>query len=127
MRTRVRSWSDQGDVGNVVTGCQVVDECSEAQVGDQSRGQGVGRNQNGDAVNDHIHGDVRNATKGNDCRGCTYKEFLACNPKEYFGKGGAIMYTRWIEKMEPVHDMSGCRDSQRVKYSAGSFVGKALT
>ncbi|GJZ83064.1 putative reverse transcriptase domain-containing protein [Tanacetum coccineum] len=32
-----------------------------------------------------------------------------------------------IEKMESVHDMSGCRDSQRVKYSAGSFVGKALT
>nr|GEW23653.1 hypothetical protein [Tanacetum cinerariifolium] len=44
-------------------------------------------------------GDVGNATEGNDCRGCTYKEFLACNPKE---------------------------DSQRVKYTAGSFVGKAL-
>ncbi|GJV88116.1 peptidyl-prolyl cis-trans isomerase CYP22 [Tanacetum coccineum] len=98
-----------------------------AQVGDQSRGQGVGRNQNGDAVNDHIQGDVRNATEGNDRRGCTYKEFLACNPKEYDGKGGAIVYTRWIEKMESVHDMSGCRDSQRVKYSAGLFVGKALT
>ncbi|GJW49822.1 putative reverse transcriptase domain-containing protein, partial [Tanacetum coccineum] len=26
-----------------------------------------------------------------------------------------------------LHDMSGCRDSQRVKYSAGLFVGKALT
>ncbi|GKB45950.1 putative reverse transcriptase domain-containing protein, partial [Tanacetum coccineum] len=32
-----------------------------------------------------------------------------------------------MEKMESVHDMNGCRDSQRVKYSAGSFVGKALT
>ncbi|GKB74536.1 hypothetical protein Tco_0935948, partial [Tanacetum coccineum] len=31
------------------------------------------------------------------------------------------------DKMESVHDMSGCRDSQRVKYTAGSFVGKALT
>ncbi|GKE99055.1 reverse transcriptase domain-containing protein, partial [Tanacetum coccineum] len=29
--------------------------------------------------------------------------------------------------MESVHDMSRCRDSQRVKYSAGLFVGKALT
>ncbi|GJY38434.1 hypothetical protein Tco_0424798 [Tanacetum coccineum] len=97
--------------------------------GDQGdgRGQGVGRNQNGDAVNDHIRGDAGNATEGNDRRGCTYKEFLACNPKEYDGKGGAIVYTRWIEKMESVHDMSGCRDSQRVKYTAGSFVGKALT
>ncbi|GJZ82063.1 putative reverse transcriptase domain-containing protein [Tanacetum coccineum] len=98
-----------------------------AQVGDQGRGQGNGRNQNGDAINDHIQGDARNATKGNDRRGCTYKEFLPCNPKEYGGKGGAIVYTRWIEKMESVHDMSGCRDSQRVKYTAGSFVGKALT
>ncbi|GKB72003.1 putative reverse transcriptase domain-containing protein [Tanacetum coccineum] len=47
--------------------------------------------------------------------------------KEYDGKGGVIVYTRWIEKMESVHDMSGCRDSQKVKYIAGLFVGKALT
>ncbi|GKB79874.1 hypothetical protein Tco_0946769 [Tanacetum coccineum] len=53
-----------------------------AQVGDQGRGQGNGRNQNGDAVNDNIWGDIS--------RGCTYKEFLACNHKEYDGKGGAI-------------------------------------
>ncbi|GKE91720.1 reverse transcriptase domain-containing protein, partial [Tanacetum coccineum] len=26
----------------------------------------------------------------NDHKGCTYKEFLACNPKEYDGEGGAI-------------------------------------
>ncbi|GJT93174.1 putative reverse transcriptase domain-containing protein [Tanacetum coccineum] len=32
-----------------------------------------------------------------------------------------------IKKMESVQDMSGCRDSQKVKYTAGSFVGKALT
>ncbi|GKG07944.1 reverse transcriptase domain-containing protein, partial [Tanacetum coccineum] len=29
--------------------------------------------------------------------------------------------------MELVQDMSGCRDDQKVKYTAGSFVGKALT
>ncbi|GKF64061.1 hypothetical protein Tco_0187509, partial [Tanacetum coccineum] len=72
-----------------------------AQVGDQGRGQGNGRNQNGDAMNDNIRGDVRNVIENNDLRGCTYKEFLACNPKEYDTKG--------------------------VKYTAGSFVGKALT
>nr|GEV03170.1 hypothetical protein [Tanacetum cinerariifolium] len=54
-----------------------------AKVGDQGKGQGNGRNQNGDAVNDNIRGDIS--------RGCTYKEFLACNPKEYDGKGGAIV------------------------------------
>ncbi|GKE71277.1 hypothetical protein Tco_1529349 [Tanacetum coccineum] len=89
-----------------------------AQVGSQGRGQENGRNQNGDAVNNNIQGDVS--------RGCTYKEFLACNAKEYDGKGGAIVYTYWIEKMESVQDMSGCKGRQKVKYTAGSFVGKAL-
>nr|GEZ33388.1 reverse transcriptase domain-containing protein [Tanacetum cinerariifolium] len=45
---------------------------------------------------------------GNDRRGYTYKEFLACNPKEYNGRRCAIVYTHWI--------------SQRVKYTIGSFV-----
>ncbi|GJX63489.1 putative reverse transcriptase domain-containing protein [Tanacetum coccineum] len=45
----------------------------------------------------------------------------------FFSKGNTIVYTRWIEKMEPVQDMRGCRDNQKVKYTDGSFVGKALT
>ncbi|GJX72824.1 putative reverse transcriptase domain-containing protein [Tanacetum coccineum] len=65
----------------------------------------------------------KNVIENNDHRGCTYKEFLACNPKEYNGKGGAIVYTHWIEKIESVQDMSWCRDNQKVKYTAGSFVG----
>ncbi|GJT81594.1 putative reverse transcriptase domain-containing protein, partial [Tanacetum coccineum] len=55
--------------------------------------------------------------------GCTYKEFLACNPKEYDEKGGAIVYTRWIKKMESVQDMGKCEENQKVKYTAGLFVG----
>ncbi|GJY50515.1 putative reverse transcriptase domain-containing protein [Tanacetum coccineum] len=43
------------------------------------------------------------------------------------GKGGAIVYTRWIEKMESVQDRSGSRDNQKVKYTTGSFIAKALT
>ncbi|GKD75721.1 reverse transcriptase domain-containing protein [Tanacetum coccineum] len=80
-----------------------------------------------DAINDNIWGDVRNVIENNDHRGCTYKEFLACNPKEYDGKGGAVVYTYLIKKMKLVQDMSGCGDNQKVKYTAGSFVGKALT
>ncbi|GKD96304.1 hypothetical protein Tco_1380201, partial [Tanacetum coccineum] len=34
--------------------------------------------------------------------GCSYKEFLACNSKEYDGKGGVVVLTHWIEKMESV-------------------------
>ncbi|GJW25845.1 putative reverse transcriptase domain-containing protein [Tanacetum coccineum] len=73
-----------------------------AQVGDQGRGRGNGRNQNGDVVNDNIRGDVS--------RGCTYKEFLACNPKEYDGKGGSI----------------GANDLSKAMQIAGTLTNEAL-
>ncbi|GJZ76417.1 reverse transcriptase domain-containing protein [Tanacetum coccineum] len=93
----------------------------------QGNDQGVGANRGVRANRGVDGGDVRNVIMNNDRRGCMYKEFLACNPKEYDGNGGAIVYTRWIEKMESVQDMSGCGDNQKVKYTAGSFMGKALT
>ncbi|GJY65734.1 putative reverse transcriptase domain-containing protein [Tanacetum coccineum] len=84
-------------------------------------------NQNGNVVNENVQENVGNVIVNGNRVGCSYKEFLACNPKEYDGKGGAVVLTRWIEKMESVHDMSGCSIDQKVKYTAGSFVGKALT
>nr|GEW23722.1 putative reverse transcriptase domain-containing protein [Tanacetum cinerariifolium] len=78
-----------------------------AQVGGQKGGQGNGRNQNGNAVDDNIWGNVGNVIENNERRGCTYKKFLAYNPKKYDGKGGDIMYTRWMKKMKSVQDMSG--------------------
>nr|GEV14574.1 transposon Ty3-G Gag-Pol polyprotein [Tanacetum cinerariifolium] len=108
-RTRGRS-SDQGNGG--IDGR-----------GDQGRNQGNDRNQNDNAINDNIMGDVRNVIADNNRRSCTYKEFLACNPKKYDGKGGDIAYIRWTEKMESVQDMSGCEVKQKVKYTVGSFSG----
>nr|GEY05839.1 reverse transcriptase [Tanacetum cinerariifolium] len=58
-------------------------------------------------------GDARNVIMNNGRRGCSYKDFLAGNPREYDGKGGAIAYTRWIEKMESIQDMSGCSIDQK--------------
>ncbi|GJY13657.1 putative reverse transcriptase domain-containing protein [Tanacetum coccineum] len=84
---------------------------------DELNGQG---NDQGLGVNGNVEGVNRGV-------GCSYKEFLACNPKEYDGKGGVVVLTRWIEKIESVHDMSSCSVDQKVKYTAGSFVGKALT
>ncbi|GKC99276.1 hypothetical protein Tco_1169551, partial [Tanacetum coccineum] len=46
--------------------------------------------------------------------GCTFKAFQSCNPKEYDGKGGAIVLTYWIEKMENVIDNSGCAENQKM-------------
>nr|GFA44092.1 hypothetical protein [Tanacetum cinerariifolium] len=65
---------------------------------------------------------VRNVLVSGNRVGCSYKEFLACNPKEYDGKGGVVILTRWIEKMENVQDMSGCSIDQKVKYTTGLFV-----
>nr|GEX51463.1 reverse transcriptase domain-containing protein [Tanacetum cinerariifolium] len=52
---------------------------------------------------------------------------MACNPKEYDGKGGTIALTQWIEKMKNVIDNSGRAKDQKVKYAASSFMNKALT
>nr|GFA43121.1 hypothetical protein [Tanacetum cinerariifolium] len=88
-----------------------------AQVGNQ----GNVRNQNGNMVSENVQDNVRNVlVNGNRVR--CYKEFLACNPKEYDGKGGVVVLTRWIKKMENVQDMSSCSIDQKVKYTAGSFV-----
>ncbi|GJS32789.1 putative reverse transcriptase domain-containing protein [Tanacetum coccineum] len=65
----------------------------------------------------NIEGDVRSVNMGNGQNGCSYKEFMACNLKDYDGKGGAIVYTSWIEKMESVQDMSGCAANQKVLMS----------
>ncbi|GJW96035.1 putative reverse transcriptase domain-containing protein [Tanacetum coccineum] len=48
-------------------------------------------------------------------------------PRDYDGKGGAIVLTWWIEKMESVMDNSGFADNQKVKYATSSFINKALT
>ncbi|GJZ05509.1 hypothetical protein Tco_0539302 [Tanacetum coccineum] len=42
----------------------------------------------------NILGDVRSVNMSNGRNGCLYKEFMARNPKDYNGKGGAIVYTR---------------------------------
>ncbi|GKB57203.1 reverse transcriptase domain-containing protein [Tanacetum coccineum] len=95
--------------------------------GNQGNNQGNNRNQNGDAINDNIQGDVRNVIMNNGRRGCSYKEFLACNPKDYDGKGGAIVYTRWTEKIESVQDMSGCGDDQKTAVGMAWEDFKTLT
>ncbi|GJY90888.1 putative reverse transcriptase domain-containing protein [Tanacetum coccineum] len=89
-----------------------------AQVGNQGN---IG-NQNGNVVNENFQENVRNVLVNGNRVGCLYKEFLACNPKEYDGKGGAVVFTQWIEKIESVQDMSGCSIDQKVKYTVGSFL-----
>ncbi|GJR52587.1 hypothetical protein Tco_1403108 [Tanacetum coccineum] len=98
----------------------------EAQVGNHINNQGNNGNQDDNVINDNNQGNVRTVNLNNGRGSCSNKKFMACNPKDYEG-GGVIVYTHWIEKMESVPDMSGCGENQKVKYTAGSFIGKALT
>nr|GEU60462.1 craniofacial development protein 2-like [Tanacetum cinerariifolium] len=50
-----------------------------AQVGNQGN---VG-NQDGNVVNENVQENVGNVLVNGNCVGCSYKEFLACNPKKY--------------------------------------------
>nr|GEU71140.1 hypothetical protein [Tanacetum cinerariifolium] len=54
-----------------------------AQVGNQGN---VGC-QNGNVVNENVQENVRNVLVNSNRVGCSYKKFLACNPKEYDDKG----------------------------------------
>ncbi|GJS65449.1 putative reverse transcriptase domain-containing protein [Tanacetum coccineum] len=78
--------------------------------GAQVDNQGNVGNQCGNVVNENVQEHVRNVLVNGNRVGCSYKEFLACNLKEYDGKGGAAVLTRWIEKMKSVQDMSGCKE-----------------
>ncbi|GKA56508.1 putative reverse transcriptase domain-containing protein, partial [Tanacetum coccineum] len=72
----------------------------------QDDNQGNVGNQNGNVVNENIQENVRNVLVNGNRVGCSYKEFLACNPKEYNGKGCVVVLTQWIEKMESICTLS---------------------
>ncbi|GJZ88164.1 putative reverse transcriptase domain-containing protein [Tanacetum coccineum] len=55
-----------------------------AQVGNHVNNQGNNKNQDDNVINDNNQGNVR--TMNNGRGGCSYKEFMACNPKDYDGK-----------------------------------------
>nr|GEU55076.1 retrovirus-related Pol polyprotein from transposon TNT 1-94 [Tanacetum cinerariifolium] len=80
----------------------------------------VVENQDDNVINDNNQFNLR--TMNNGRGGCSYKEFMACNLKDYDGKGGSIVYTLWNKKMESVQDMSGYGENQKVKYTSSSFI-----
>ncbi|GKE81685.1 hypothetical protein Tco_1551685, partial [Tanacetum coccineum] len=60
-----------------------------AEVGNQGN---VG-NQNDNVVNENVQENIRNVLANGNRVGCSYKEFFACNPKKYDGKGGVVVLT----------------------------------
>ncbi|GKD78649.1 reverse transcriptase domain-containing protein [Tanacetum coccineum] len=99
MGCRKSQWECRGSQWGCRKSTQLLDDHYPAIAEPITLGnQGNVGNQNGNVVNKNVQENVRNVIVNSNRVGCSYKEFLACNPKEY-----------------------------DVKYTAGSFMGKALT
>ncbi|GJS10919.1 retrovirus-related pol polyprotein from transposon TNT 1-94, partial [Tanacetum coccineum] len=83
----------------------------------QEKDQGMGANGGVEGVN----GNVGNQGNVGNPNGNMVNENVQENV------GNVKVNGNQIEKMESVHDMSGCSVDQKVRYTAGSFVDKALT
>ncbi|GKB13006.1 putative reverse transcriptase domain-containing protein [Tanacetum coccineum] len=68
-----------------------------AQVGNHINNQGNNEKQDDNVFNDNNQGNVKTINMNNGRGGCSYKEFMACNLKDYDGKGwsktGHAVYT----------------------------------
>ncbi|GJV20995.1 putative reverse transcriptase domain-containing protein [Tanacetum coccineum] len=60
-------------------------------------------------------------------RGCTYKEFLNCQPLNFKGTKGAVRLAQWFEKMESVFNISNCTVECQVKYATCTLLNGELT
>ncbi|GJT81463.1 hypothetical protein Tco_1055805 [Tanacetum coccineum] len=70
-------------------------------------------NQNGNVVNENIQENVGNVLVNGNRVGCSYKEFLAYNPKEYDGKGDSFLE---LERLVPHLVTPESRMSERYVY-----------
>nr|GEW12637.1 putative reverse transcriptase domain-containing protein [Tanacetum cinerariifolium] len=89
----------------------------------QGNEQGLGANRGVKGVNGNVEGVNEGTPKFSTIIAQQLQNLLP----SMLAQVGAMDLTRWIEKMESVQDTSGCSIDQKVKYTAGSFVGKALT
>ncbi|KAI3499626.1 hypothetical protein L1887_35430 [Cichorium endivia] len=60
-------------------------------------------------------------------RECTYKSFMACKPKEFHGKEGAVGLLKWIDSMESVLHISKCTEGNKVEFATCMLHDRALT
>ncbi|KAI3494637.1 hypothetical protein L1887_40554 [Cichorium endivia] len=60
-------------------------------------------------------------------RECTYKSFMACKPKEFHGKEGAVGLLKWIDSMESVLHISKCTEGNKVEFATCMLQDRALT
>ncbi|GJZ01454.1 reverse transcriptase domain-containing protein [Tanacetum coccineum] len=59
-------------------------------------------------------------------RGCSYKEFMSCQPTYFKGTKGAVGLTRWFERLESMFFISKCAENDKVKYATSTLLDEAL-
>ncbi|GJT06259.1 putative reverse transcriptase domain-containing protein [Tanacetum coccineum] len=79
---------------------------------------------NGDG-NHSSYGDNRRNVQT--VRLCFYADFIKCQPLNFKWTEGVVGFTRWIEKMESVFNISGCAIENQVKFATCTLLGAALT
>ncbi|GJX34913.1 putative reverse transcriptase domain-containing protein [Tanacetum coccineum] len=60
-------------------------------------------------------------------RGCSYKEFMNCEPTNFKGTEGAVRLTRWFKRSESVFLISKCVKIDKVKYATSTLLDEALS
>ncbi|GJR93086.1 hypothetical protein Tco_0265260 [Tanacetum coccineum] len=91
----------------------------------RNSGNGNGNgNDNGNGSHDSGSGDRRTL---HTAHGCTYKEFLNCQPLNFKRIEGAVGLVHWFKKMEFVFYISNCTVKCQVKYETCTLLGGALT
>ncbi|KAM0038166.1 putative nucleotidyltransferase, Ribonuclease H [Helianthus debilis subsp. tardiflorus] len=68
----------------------------------------------------------REYTNASSAKGCTYKYFVSCKPREFTGEKGVVDCITWLDEMDTIVDISGCAEKNVVKYVSQSFKGEAL-
>ncbi|GKC87938.1 hypothetical protein Tco_1148587 [Tanacetum coccineum] len=60
-------------------------------------------------------------------QGCMHKTFMNGKPHPFNGTEGVVGLRRWIEKVEHVFEIFKCVEEDKVKFTASTFEGRALT
>ncbi|GKD68739.1 reverse transcriptase domain-containing protein, partial [Tanacetum coccineum] len=60
-------------------------------------------------------------------RGCTYTDFLKCQPMNLKGTKVVVGLTQWFERMETVFNISNCAVENQVKFDTCTLHGVSLT
>lgn len=73
------------------------------------------------------HGSTRHTHPEEPKRTCSYKDFINCKPRNYYGNEGIVGLSHWIENVEAVFDIYYCSEGSKVHFSACIFINGALT